>query len=160
MTPYVERILSLLGDEDPIEILRATPGRLEHLHGVLGSDGLERRYAPGKWRGRDILAHLADAELGMGFRVRQVIAGEGIQPFDQDAWARRYDRLEPSLAVEAFRGLRAWNLALYATFELRDWVAEAHHPERGPESVDVMVRFLAGHDLNHLVQLEQLLELR
>ncbi len=128
------------------------------LHGVLGADGLERRYAPGKWRGRDILAHLADTELGMGFRIRQAIAKAGIQPFDQDAWARRYDWLEPSLAVEAFRGLRAWNLALYATFELRDWVAEAHHPERGMESVDVRVRFLAGHDLNHLAQLEQLVE--
>ena len=32
-----------------------------------------------------------------------------------------------------------------------------HHPERGPMSVDLSVRMSAGHDLNHLGQLERLL---
>ena len=32
----------------------------------------------------------------------------------------------------------------------------ADHPERGPESVGLMIRLLAGHDLNHLGQLEEI----
>jgi hypothetical protein len=74
-------------------------------------------------------------------------------------WAQRYARLDPALAVEAFRGLRAWNLALLTTLTLEDWLAEGYHPERGFESVDLMVRFLAGHDINHLAQLESILAL-
>ena len=106
---------------------------------------------------RHILAHLADVELGVGFRIRQMVAGvEVLQPFDQDAWAAPYGRLEPTLALETFRALRAWNLARYASFTFEDWLREVHHPERGLFSVDLSVRVSAGHDLNHLAQLEQI----
>lgn len=30
------------------------------------------------------------------------------------------------------------------------------HPERGMESVEIIVKLLAGHDLNHLAPLEQI----
>ncbi|MDQ3459583.1 MAG: DinB family protein [Deinococcota bacterium] len=160
MSPYLERILSYLGDQDPIGVLTATPGRLEHLFERAGPGDFARAYAPGKWTAREILAHLADVELAMGFRFRQAVSvpGHQVQPFDQDLWAARYARLEPSLALETFRALRAWNLALFASFSLQDWLVEAVHPERGVENVDVMVRFLAGHDLNHLSQLQATLE--
>jgi hypothetical protein len=32
----------------------------------------------------------------------------------------------------------------------------AFHPERGEESVERILQMLAGHDLNHLGQLEQI----
>ena len=50
--------------------------------GLLGDAGLARSYGPGKWTGKQILAHLADAELAIGFRTRQVLAEERhtIQP--------------------------------------------------------------------------------
>lgn len=156
MNPYVARMLELLGDQDPILILEATPVRLEALLLKLGDD-VERPYAPGKWDARHILAHLADNELAAGFRLRQMVAGVGVvQPYDQDVWATRYVRADPALSLETFRALRAWNLALYAGFSLEDWLTEVQHPERGLVSVDVMVRMLAGHDLNHLAQLATL----
>lgn len=156
MTDPVTRYLGLLGDLDAIEVLQATPVRLLELFDSLSYDEFDEPYAPGKWTRRELLAHLADVELVMGFRFRQLAAVPGVevQPFDQDVWARRYRQLEPTLAVESFRALRAWNLALFASFSLEDWLAEAFHPERGFESNDQMVRMLAGHDLNHLAQLE------
>lgn len=158
MHPYIERLLALLGDRDPIGVLEATPAHLEALYGLLGEDDFERSYAPGKWTAREIFAHLADTELGMGFRLRQALTVVPYSPetFDQDRWSERYARFEPSLATETFRALRAWNLALFTTFSLDDWLTEIDHPERGSESVDLMVRFLAGHDLNHLAQLERI----
>ncbi len=158
MDVYLQRILEQLGEHDPIEVLQATPQRLAALLEGMAPSDLERSYAPGKWTARHVYAHLADVELGMGFRIRQVIAHPGIelQAFDQDVWAQRYARADAALAVEAFRGLRAWNLALLATLSLDDWLAEGRHPQRGAESVDLMVRFLAGHDINHLAQLESI----
>lgn len=158
MDAYLTRLTALLGDQDPIRVLQATPGRLELLFEMLAPEGFARAYAPGKWNAREIFAHLADTELGLGFRLRQAVAvpGHQAQPFDQDLWAARYAKLEPSLALATFSALRSWNLALFASFSLQDWLAELVHPERGVESVDTVVRFLAGHDLNHLQQLERI----
>ncbi len=158
MDPYLRRLADRLGDADPIEVLVATPARLLALAETLDPEAWAARARPDGWSAGEVVAHLADVELGIGFRLRQAVAGTPqAQPFDQDAWARRYARLDPALAVEAFRALRAWNLALLATFDLDDWLATVDHPERGPESVDEVVRALAGHDLRHLDGIEGLL---
>lgn len=158
MHPYIERIMATLGEHDPIAVLEATPLRLEGIAARFGPDDYERSYAPGKWTAREILAHLADCELGLGFRFRQVLAepNHRVQPFDQELWARRYARLDPALAIEAFSGLRRWNLALFSGFDLDDWLRPVRYTFEGIGDVDHMVRFLAGHDLNHLQQLDRI----
>jgi uncharacterized damage-inducible protein DinB len=160
MNPYIQRILGYLGDQDPISVLQQTPGKLEHLLETLSAEDFETSYETGKWTTREILAHMADVELLMGYRLRQAISESDyvIQVMDQDTWAKRYKKLEPSHSVETFRALRSWNLAFFSTFGLEDWNKETTHPERGKETVDLMVSFLAGHDLNHLGQLEQIVK--
>lgn len=160
MDPYTDRILALLGDRDPTDVLRQTPLRLDEMARRLDHDW-EIRWREGGWTGRQIVCHLADMEILMGFRMRQLVAagdaGHVVQPADQDAWARDYARLDPALAVDAFRALRAWNLAWLTRMELKDWLRSSHHPERQQEeTLDELVRRIAGHDLNHLAQLEHL----
>ncbi len=161
MHPYIERILNTLGNHDPIEVLSTTPGQLERILELCSEANLERSYASGKWSTRQILAHLADTEILMAYRLRQALADPAhvVQPVDENLWAKRYSSLGAVLAVQSFVGLRSWNLAFIRSFDLQDWLTEVEHPERGPESVDLMVRFMAGHDLNHLAQLERILEL-
>ena len=166
MIDRASRYLELLGGLDPIEVLTATPGHIvEWLESVdvaaldepLASTGPTARdhddqelHTP-----RELLAHLADVELTLGFHLRQLVALPGVelQSVDHHAWSTRYRRLDPSLALEAFRALRAWNLALLSGFDLDDWLAEGFHPERGFESSDLMVRQAAGHDLATLIRL-------
>ena len=161
VNPYIRRIFDILGDREPLTVLERTPRRIEELYETFGESDLERSYEAGKWNAREIIAHLADVELGLGFRFRQAVAEENYMPqsFDQDKWAKRYAKLEPSLAVETFRALRAWNLALFTTFELIDWNKQVDYPFRGVDTVDAMVHLLAGHDLNHLEQLETIARL-
>lgn len=144
-----------LAGRDPIEVLHATPALLSELFEAITEADLEAPYAPGKWNPRQLIAHLADVELASGWRLRQTVAAPGVELalWEQDVWAQRYGRMDAALALEAFRALRAWNLALLASLSLQDWLAEGYHPERGFESVDFMVRYLAAHDLNHLAQL-------
>ncbi|HEY7512021.1 MAG TPA: hypothetical protein VIG50_17305, partial [Vicinamibacteria bacterium] len=84
---YRDRILGLLGERNPIESLPETAARVEALARKLGEARLSRSWGEGKWTGKQILAHLADAEVGVGFRVRQVLAEDNhrIQPFDESA---------------------------------------------------------------------------
>ncbi|MEX2501386.1 MAG: DinB family protein [Trueperaceae bacterium] len=180
MDPYLARIAGLLGNRDPIRVLAATPVRLDGYAETLPSERWDVPWRPGGWSPRQIVAHLCDQEIGFGFRARQTVAAQAraermadgatvptidahtpegtahvAQPYDQDAWARAYPRLDPTVAIQGFSGLRAWNLAWLARLELNDWLATYHHPERGAdETVDELVRFLAGHDLNHLTQLD------
>jgi DinB superfamily len=156
--PYTARILGLLGDKPFLDVLESTPAKLQQHYDRLGSQGLRKSYAPGKWNAGQILCHLADAELAIGFRSRQAVVepNHRIQPFDQELWARNYAHQEPSAAVKACVALRAWNLSFWRTLGPEDLGRVAFHPERGDESVEIILKLLAGHDLNHLAQLEQI----
>jgi len=158
MSAYRERILGLVGDRPVLESLERTGKRVEEIAAGMDAARLERTYGPGKWTARQILVHLADAEIGVGFRLRQVLAEDNhvAQPFDQDVWARRYPGLDGGLAGRAFAALRAWNLALIRSLGPADLERPYVHGERGPETVGIIVKMLAGHDLNHLAQLEQI----
>src|ERR1043165_9571262 len=60
---YRSRILGLIGERNPLESMEASAKRVEAPARKLGDAGLARSYGPGKWTGKQILAHLADAEL-------------------------------------------------------------------------------------------------
>jgi hypothetical protein len=158
MNPYVERMLGLLGDRPMLESLGHTAKRIEAIAGTLDAGRMERTYAPGKWTARQILAHLADCELAVGFRLRQALAEENhaAQAFDQDRWATRYAVLDGAIALRSFVALRPWNLALIRSLSPQDLERPYVHGERGPETVGLIVKMLAGHDLNHLAQLEKI----
>ena len=155
---YRERLLGLLGDRSPLEALEANSKRVETVARRLGDAGLSRSYGPGKWTGKQILAHLADAEIGIGFRIRQILSEENhrIQPWDEGSWARRYNDVDVESALASYLASRRWNLSLLRGLSSQDLEREAYHPERGPEKLGMVVRVLAGHDLNHLAQLERL----
>jgi hypothetical protein len=162
MSSYVDRILRYLGDREPLEVLAATPSRLEDFFWELGDAGLERAAAPGKWSARTIFSHIADAEIAMAFRFRQALSEEHhrVQPYDQDAWTARDGSADASLALEVFRAVRLWNLGLLRSLPPAEFDRMTSHPERGEESLGLMVRLLAGHDLNHIAQLETIAQAR
>ena len=159
MSAYRERLLGLLGWDDPFEVMSKTPRRVDEILGAIGPAGLDRPHEPGKWTARQIVGHLADVEQGSGFRVRQIVTGADdgkIQAFDQDLWAKPYAGLDTRAAARAFAALRAWNLEYYRSLTLEDREKVGLHPERGPESAETTIRMIAGHDRNHLAQLERI----
>ena len=148
-----------MGDADPFELTKATPVRLEHLVQELGPEKLDVAPAPGKWSVRDILCHLADCELVFAFRLRQALVEDHhvIQPFDQDHWAATYSHYDAHMALAAFSAVRQWNLAFIGGLKPADFNKPLNHPERGDMTLQVVVETMAGHDLNHLRQVEALL---
>jgi DinB superfamily len=152
VNPYKE----FLGNRNPQEVIATTPGQLAAIMQQGGPDSLERSYAPGKWSARQILCHLADCEIAFSFRLRQALAEEHhmIQPFDQELWAKPYSALEAQAALGVYSGLRHWNLALLKTVSPTDYAKPVSHPERGEMTFQTIVETMAGHDLNHLRQLQ------
>jgi len=92
---YRNRILNYLGDQEPIGVQQATPSELDRRLRDVAVEELIRRPAPDKWSIAEIVAHLADAELAMGWRLRNMLANPGValtwwdEAFGQSAWVTR-----------------------------------------------------------------------
>jgi len=114
--------------------------------------------APGKWSIRQIMAHLADAELVGAHRLRLVIAEDNptLTAFDQDAWTRNLDyaRRKPTQSLDTFRRLRAENYELLKELPETAFDRVGAHTENGPLSLRNLLEIYAGHAENHARQLQ------
>jgi hypothetical protein len=158
---YVRALLDLLGSRDPFAVLGELLPWLERRTAGLDEGTLRRAEAPGKWSVIDVVQHLGDAELVMGFRIRTVLTEmePKLQGYDQDRWASvlRYAEVPIDLALGQLRGLRGANLRLLRTLTPEQRERVGLHSERGRESVDLMLRMMAGHDLVHRRQIDRIL---
>jgi hypothetical protein len=152
MNPYARQ----LGTRDPLKVVATTARCLEQLSAALGPARIEESPAPGKWSPHEILCHLADCELVFGYRIRQALAQNHhvIQPFDQEIWAANYACYDPQAAMMTFSCVRQWNLMLLRSVSPEAMTKPLLHPERGEMTFRTLIETMAGHDLNHLAQLE------
>jgi len=159
---YTKRLLSYGEGSDPLRLQQAAPGKLASL--LKGKTGrqLMRRPAADKWSVAEIVAHLSDAELAISWRIRQVLSKNAvpIQAYDQDVWAKTFDyaHRDPRQSLANFRTLREANVALLKSVPRKLWDNYGVHEERGNESISHIVRMVAGHDLNHLQQVQRILK--
>ena len=149
---------SYLQGREPLGALGETVPRLRELWKSIFPAAVERPYAPGKWTAQQIVMHLAQVEIITGTRLRQALTLDEytVQPFDQDDWMRREPLADAALVYEAFCAMRAWNLALWRSLDSAERAKTFTHPEQGERTISWLLEWLAGHDLNHLPQLEQI----
>ncbi len=159
---YRARVLGYLADRDPLRVQAATAHQVARLLQGAPPKSLARRPTPAKWSANEIVAHLADAELAYGWRLRNMIATPGVrlQWWDQDLWSERCrcstTSAQDSLAT--FRALRRSNLALVRRLPRGEWESSyGIHDKRGRQTVADFITMEAAHDLNHLRQIKRLL---
>ena len=80
---YTQRILGHVQGQQPLTILAATPKRLGRLVKGVTPARLRKRPALDKWSVAEILAHLADVEIVVGWRMRR-------------SWARPEPKSKPT----------------------------------------------------------------
>jgi len=158
---YTQRILANAQGQDPIKVQSATPKKLARLIKGVSTAKLRKRPAPEKWSVAEILAHLADVEIVIGWRMRSILGAPGtpVQAYDQNAWviAGHYDKRDLRESIELHRVLREANLALLKSLSPDQWKLYGQHAERGQESIEHIARMVAGHDINHIHQIERIL---
>jgi hypothetical protein len=158
---YIKRILSHIEGKDAMKSQAAAPRKFERMICGVPKNRLMRKPAPGKWSVGEILAHLTDTELVGGYRIRRILENNGtaIEAYDQDRWAAEgnYGKRDPRVSLALFTTLREANLRLLRSLSREQWQRFGMHSERGKESVETIVRMFAGHDLNHLQQVERIL---
>ncbi len=158
---YTQRILANAQGQDPLKVQAATTKKLARLVKGVPTAKLRKRPAPEKWSIAEILAHLADVEIVIGWRMRSILGAPGtpVQAFDQDAWviAGHYQKRDPRKSIELHRVVREANLALLKSLSPDQWKHYGQHAERGQEYIEHIARMVAGHDINHIHQIERIL---
>ena len=158
---YTQRILAQTQGQDPLKVQASTPKKLDRLVEGVTTAKLRKHPAPEKWSIAEILAHLADVEIVIGWRMRSILGAPGteVQAYDQNAWnaSLHYDKRDPRKDLIQQRVLREANLAMLKTLTPRQWKQFGTHSERGQESIERIVQMVAGHDLNHIQQIERIL---
>jgi hypothetical protein len=158
---YVRALLDMLGSRDPLQVLAELLPWVEvRLQGV-SEAALRRPEKPGKWSVIEVLQHLADSDMVMGFRIRMTLTESrpALQGYDQDRWAEELHYRQVSLptVLGQLRGLRTANIWLWNSLSAEQLERFGLHGERGLESVGQMLRLVAAHDLVHRRQIDRIL---
>ena len=158
---YTARMLSLAEGVDPLSVLTTTPARIGTL--LMGRSPADLRWTPdpGRWSIAEIALHLADVEIVFAYRVRMILSAPGtpIQAFNQDAFvsAQHAADRDPFESLALMTALRTSMVRLLRGLTDEEYDRYGMHAERGKESIRHMTKMLAGHDRNHLPQIERLL---
>ena len=157
---YAPAVLGLVGERNPVDVLRDTPAAAARAVAGLASEQLRKPEADGKWSIAQVLRHLADSDVVWGWRMRLILAQDRptITGYDQDLWAEKlhYADADPAESIETFAILRRDNLRLIERATPEDLKRVGVHSERGEESAGYLMRLFAGHDLMHLGQIERI----
>src|SRR4051812_28461055 len=161
---YTARLLALAEGAQPLEVLAATAARIGRAIAARGAADLQWSPDPGRWSLAQIVAHLADAEIVFAYRMRMILStpGTAIQAYDQDRWstAQQAAASDAFESLSLFTAARTANLRLLRRLSAEERARYGIHAERGHESIEHLMRLYAGHDRNHLAQIEQLLAQR
>lgn len=153
---YQKALVALLGDQDALDVLTSTADRIYDLTRGLSDEQLKARPEPEEWSATEILGHMFDAEIVASFRWRLTLAQDNVAypGYDQDKWT---GLAHPPFAqmLASYRAIRESNIFLMRWTAREMWGKSGLHAERGPESFELSVLLIAGHDLAHLKQLEQ-----
>ena len=147
-----------LGDRQPLVALAETPGKIQKAVDGWTAEQFERSYAPGKWSARRILVHLAQTELALPTRARFALTqpGYAAQAFSQDDWLPLDDHMDAPTALDAYLTMRRMNMAMWRALTPEQINSPFTHPEYGALTVGWIMAQMAGHDIHHLKQFEQI----
>jgi hypothetical protein len=147
-----------LGDLEPFKALGQTPQRIRAIVERWTDTQFERSYAAGKWSARKILVHLAQTELALGTRARFALTQDdyAAQSFNQDDWMPLDEGQDARTALDVYTTLRKMNVAMWNRLSDAQKDRPFSHPEYGQLTVRWIAAQMAGHDIHHLKQFEQI----
>ncbi|HVW08922.1 MAG TPA: DinB family protein [Bryobacteraceae bacterium] len=147
---------------ESLDLFRRGPQILDA--SIAGISEAESLFAPfaGKWTIREIVRHLADTEIVVGMRLRQMISEERplMATFDQDLWADRlhYNKCDPHRSAALFRFLREDISDILDALPAEEFGRVGLHPERGAGTLGEWVTRFGAHVEKHACQIRLIRE--
>lgn len=147
-----------IGDHDPYPVMSTSAARIAEMCEGLSPEQITTPAEHGKWSIHQILAHMADTELMFQARVRLILFEDmpHLTAYDQDRWVNGWERERETFdqTLERFRVLRESTVRLFRNTPEHDLLRIGNHSERGVQTARDYITIVAGHDINHLSQIE------
>jgi hypothetical protein len=138
--------------------LRGATRIREAIHGA--DAGVISRPGPEGWSIRDILVHLADAELVRSVRIRFILAEDEppIALWDNESWKRRlhYIWRSPEASIALFDQLRFTMMEILRQLDMRSWEKAGILPDGERLTVGQLIVRGADHSDEHAAQIRGL----
>jgi len=115
--------------------------------------------SPDAWSVKEILIHLADAELVVVDRMKRIIAEDAppMRTMYQELWARRlhYGKLDHEPYLRLFRLLRETMSEVLSELDEDAFDRVGYHDERGEMTLRAVVERYTDHVESHVGQIER-----
>lgn len=146
--------------------LRSLPNELDDLLNGLDEETMRWRPIPNKWSIKEIMCHLRDMEREAYLaRYRKILSEQNpvLPNVDQDRLAieRDYLNQDAKAALAEFKALRTETIQTLNDAPVEAWSRSGVHETDGPMTIEQLVlRQIKGNDLNHLVQMKDIVRLK
>ncbi len=152
--PYQKAYLDLVTEDDILQSLERQLAETVALFGSLPESRGDYAYAPGKWRLKEVLGHIADTERVLSYRALRVARGDTmpLAAFDQDAWAAHSASAQRHFRnlLDEMSAVRQATLSLFRSLDpaatLRCGITDAGNPF----TVRAVPYIILGHERHHL----------
>jgi uncharacterized damage-inducible protein DinB len=140
--------------------LAFAPAELRAAVTDLSPEQLDTPYRPGGWTVRQVVHHLADAQMNWYVRTKLTLTEDApvVKPYDEARWAETVEALsgpiEPSLLL--LDGLHQRWTALCRSLTAAQWSRTMVHPERGVFSLDATLPMHVWHGRHHTAHITAL----
>jgi uncharacterized damage-inducible protein DinB len=139
-----------------------SPVILKRMVGQVDKSRYDEKLSPERFTLREMVAHMADMEPVMLYRMKlaQSTPGADIPNWDQDKEAieKKYETWNVAESLEKFAEERAKTVSYYESLTEEQSILTLRHPILGVISVFDLAAFLLGHDAYHFEQVSSYLE--
>ncbi len=149
---------------ESIAAIRALPAQLREKVAGLSDEQLTTAYNAPEWTIAQNIHHLADTHMVCIRRFKLILTSPSFQftSYDVNAIAEMPDanNADIELSLKILDGLQARWAILLENLSDAEWakVGRAASPDRPDYSLEDLARLYAGHGINHLQQIQEVLD--
>jgi len=139
--------------------LALSPDIMQRMVDQVDPNDYEKKLAPDRFTLREVLAHVADLEPVILYRMHLAVESPGseIPNWDQDkeAIAKNYAEWEVQTSLDKFKEVRAKTVEYFESLTDEQTRLTLQHPVLGEISIFDIATFILGHDTYHFDQISQ-----
>ena len=128
----------------------------------LSEEQLDTRYRKDGWTLRQVVHHLADAQLNGFTRFKLALTEDrpAIKTYEEDLWSETADGREApvNLSVDLLTALHARWVILLESLTEGGFARTFRHPQRGELRIDDAIQLVAWHSIHHTAHVSKLRE--
>ncbi len=113
-----------------------------------------------QWSATEVLAHLADHNIVVSFRIREILSGSEVRlpAFNQDSWVagQKANETSASDVLDIFRNLLIYNSLLFRRLTADDWSRTGVNFKGETVTLASIIHAFIAHVQGHLAQLDRI----